>query len=31
MSVYTNQPGVHIYVGNCFNALKGKKMRITIP
>ncbi len=26
MSVYTNQPGVHIYVGgNCFNTLKGKE------
>lgn len=26
MSVYTNQPGVHIYVGgNCFNAIKGKE------
>jgi aldose 1-epimerase len=26
MSVYTNQPGVHIYVGgNCFNKLKGKE------
>lgn len=26
MSVYTDQPGVHIYVGgNCFNALKGKE------
>ncbi|WP_264565830.1 aldose epimerase family protein [Flavobacterium sp. N3904] len=25
MTVYTNQPGVHIYVGgNCFNAIKGK-------
>lgn len=25
MTVYTNQPGVHIYVGgNCFNVLKGK-------
>jgi aldose 1-epimerase len=25
MSVYTNQPVVHIYVGgNCFNAIKGK-------
>jgi aldose 1-epimerase len=25
MSVYTNQPAVHIYVGgNCFNAIKGK-------
>lgn len=26
MAVYTNQPGVHIYVGgNCFNAIKGKE------
>lgn len=26
MSVYTNQPSVHIYVGgNCFDVLKGKK------
>jgi len=26
MLVYTNQPGVHIYVGgNCFNAIKGKE------
>ena len=26
MSVYTNQPAVHIYVGgNCFNAIKGKE------
>jgi len=26
MSVYTNQPGVHIYVGgNCFNTVKGKE------
>jgi aldose 1-epimerase len=26
MTVYTDQPGVHIYVGgNCFNALKGKE------
>lgn len=26
MSVYTNQPGVHIYVGgNCFNTIKGKE------
>ena len=26
MSVYTNQPGVHIYVGgNCFNKIKGKE------
>ena len=26
MTVYTNQPGVHIYVGgNCFNAVKGKE------
>jgi aldose 1-epimerase len=26
MSVYTNQPAVHIYVGgNCFNTLKGKE------
>ena len=26
MTVYTNQPGVHIYVGgNCFNVLKGKE------
>ena len=26
MSVYTNQPGVHIYVGgNCFNAVSGKE------
>lgn len=26
MTVYTNQPGVHIYVGgNCFNAIKGKE------
>ena len=26
MSVYTNQPGVHIYVGgNCFNAVQGKE------
>ena len=26
MTVYTNQPGVHIYVGgNCFNTLKGKE------
>jgi aldose 1-epimerase len=26
MTVYTNQPGVHIYVGgNCFNAIKGKQ------
>ncbi|PWA05172.1 aldose epimerase family protein [Flavobacterium psychrotolerans] len=26
MSVYTNQPGVHVYVGgNCFNAIKGKE------
>jgi len=26
MSVYTNQPAVHIYVGgNCFNKIKGKK------
>jgi hypothetical protein len=24
MSVYTNQPAVLIYVGNCFNAIKGK-------
>ncbi|MFV8374768.1 aldose epimerase family protein [Flavobacterium sp. GSP11] len=25
MTVYTNQPGVHIYVGgNCFNRIKGK-------
>ena len=26
MAVYTNQPGVHIYVGgNCFNTIKGKE------
>jgi aldose 1-epimerase len=26
MTVYTDQPGVHIYVGgNCFNAIKGKE------
>lgn len=26
MTVYTNQPGVHIYVGgNCFNMIKGKE------
>ncbi len=26
MTVYTNQPGVHIYVGgNCFNKIKGKE------
>ncbi|MDI5897884.1 aldose epimerase family protein [Flavobacterium sp. XS2P67] len=26
MTVYTNQPGVHIYVGgNCFNTIKGKE------
>jgi aldose 1-epimerase len=26
MSVYTNQPGVHLYVGgNCFNAMQGKE------
>ncbi|OCB74289.1 aldose epimerase family protein [Flavobacterium crassostreae] len=26
MSVYTNQPGVHIYVGgNCFNRIEGKE------
>lgn len=26
MSVFTNQPGVHVYVGgNCFNMLKGKE------
>jgi aldose 1-epimerase len=26
MTVFTNQPGVHIYVGgNCFNAIKGKE------
>lgn len=26
MTVYTEQPGVHIYVGgNCFNAIKGKE------
>jgi aldose 1-epimerase len=26
MSVFTNQPGIHIYVGgNCFNELKGKE------
>jgi len=26
MSVFTNQPGVHIYVGgNCFNRIKGKE------
>ena len=28
MSVFTNQPGVHIYVGgNCFNQIKGKENR----
>jgi aldose 1-epimerase len=26
MTVYTNQPGVHIYVGgNCFNEVTGKE------
>ena len=26
MTVYTNQPGVHVYVGgNCFNIIKGKE------
>jgi aldose 1-epimerase len=26
MTVYTNQPGIHIYVGgNCFNTVKGKE------
>ena len=26
MEVYTNQPGIHIYVGgNCFNTIKGKE------
>jgi aldose 1-epimerase len=26
MTVYTNQPGVHIYVGgNCLNEVKGKE------
>ena len=26
MSVFTNQPAVHIYVGgNCFNTIKGKE------
>jgi aldose 1-epimerase len=28
MTVYTSQPGVHIYVGgNCFNTIKGKENR----
>jgi len=32
MTVFTNQPGVHVYVGgNCFNMIKGKEEAIYHP